>query len=133
MLVIFSGWEGLTVTSDRDSFGEVWQQVVAELNDASAGGDDEPLTRQQKAWLSLVQPLTLAEGFALLTVPIWVRMWRDLGAERAARVLDSFGWGAIVDRTMEVYESALLGWKASSPRRGRGGIRAFAMAKPSCW
>ncbi|MGV7813143.1 histidine kinase, partial [Mycobacterium kansasii] len=22
----------------------------------------------------------------LLTVPIWVRMWRDLGAERAARV-----------------------------------------------
>ena len=69
MLVIFSGWEGLTVTSDRDSFGEVWQQVVAELNDDSAGGDHEPLTRQQKAWLSLVQPLTLAEGFALLTVP----------------------------------------------------------------
>lgn len=44
------------------------------------------------------------------------------GAERAARVLDSFGWGAIVDRTMEVYESALLGWKASSPRRGRAGL-----------
>lgn len=57
------------MTSDRDSFGEVWQQVVAELNDDSAGGDHEPLTRQQKAWLSLVQPLTLAEGFALLTVP----------------------------------------------------------------
>ena len=68
-MVIFSGWEGLTVTSDRDSFGEVWQQVVAELNNDSAGGDHEPLTRQQKAWLSLVQPLTLAEGFALLTVP----------------------------------------------------------------
>ncbi len=29
--------------------------------------------------------LTLV-GVALLTVPIWVRMWRDLGAERAARV-----------------------------------------------
>ncbi|MGW0038106.1 chromosomal replication initiator protein DnaA [Gordonia sp. NPDC003376] len=57
------------MTSDRDSFGEVWQRVVAELNDDSAQGDHEPLTRQQKAWLSLVQPLTLAEGFALLTVP----------------------------------------------------------------
>ncbi|MFT4042444.1 MAG: chromosomal replication initiator protein DnaA [Gordonia sp. (in: high G+C Gram-positive bacteria)] len=57
------------MTSDRDSFGEVWQQVVAELNDDAAAREHEPLTRQQKAWLSLVQPLTLAEGFALLTVP----------------------------------------------------------------
>ncbi len=56
------------VTSDRDSFSEVWQQVVAELNSDSAIGHD-PLTRQQKAWLSLVQPLTLVEGFALLAVP----------------------------------------------------------------
>lgn len=57
------------MTSDRDSFGEVWQQVVDELNDDAAARDHEPLTRQQKAWLSLVHPLTLAEGFALLTVP----------------------------------------------------------------
>ncbi|MGV9792601.1 chromosomal replication initiator protein DnaA [Gordonia sp. NPDC003422] len=58
------------MTSDRDTFGEVWQQVVAELNDDDAAAPDhEPLTRQQKAWLSLVRPLTLAEGFALLTVP----------------------------------------------------------------
>ncbi|GAC66766.1 chromosomal replication initiator protein DnaA [Gordonia soli] len=57
------------MTSDRASFGEVWNQVVAELNDDAAAVDHEPLTRQQKAWLSLVQPLTLAEGFALLTVP----------------------------------------------------------------
>ena len=56
------------MTSDRDSFSEVWQQVVAELNSDSAIGHD-PLTRQQKAWLSLVQPLTLVEGFALLAVP----------------------------------------------------------------
>ncbi|RPA64727.1 chromosomal replication initiator protein DnaA [Gordonia oryzae] len=55
------------MTSDRDSFGEVWKQVVAELNDDAA--HHEPLSRQQKAWLSLVQPLTLAEGFALLAVP----------------------------------------------------------------
>ncbi|WP_435083989.1 chromosomal replication initiator protein DnaA [Gordonia hongkongensis] len=57
------------MTSDRDTFGEVWQQVVAELNDDEAARDHEPLTRQQKAWLSLVRPLTLTEGFALLTVP----------------------------------------------------------------
>ncbi|MFW0783719.1 chromosomal replication initiator protein DnaA [Gordonia sp. CPCC 206044] len=57
------------MTSDRDSFGEVWQNVVTELNNDAAAHDHEPLTRQQKAWLSLVQPLTLAEGFALLTVP----------------------------------------------------------------
>ncbi|MBD0862844.1 chromosomal replication initiator protein DnaA [Gordonia sp. zg691] len=57
------------MTSDRDTFGEVWKQVVGELNDDEAARDHEPLTRQQKAWLSLVRPLTLTEGFALLTVP----------------------------------------------------------------
>ena len=41
------------------------------------------------------------------------------GAERAARVLDSFGWGAIVDRTMDVYESALLGRTVSDPPRSK--------------
>ncbi|SIR99214.1 chromosomal replication initiator protein DnaA [Williamsia sterculiae] len=56
------------MSGDRDSFGEVWGRVVTELNDDTAGAH-EPLSRQQKAWLSLVQPLTLAEGFALLTVP----------------------------------------------------------------
>lgn len=45
------------------------------------------------------------------------------GAERAARVLDSFGWGAIVDRTTEVYESALLGWRAGKARHGGAGFR----------
>ena len=44
------------------------------------------------------------------------------GVERAARVLDSFGWGAIVDRTMDVYESALLGGQADGPRRGRAAL-----------
>ena len=45
------------------------------------------------------------------------------GAERAARVLDSFGWGAIVDRTTDVYESALLGWRAAKARHGGAGFR----------
>lgn len=57
------------MTSDRDTFGEVWQRVVAELNSDTGTGETPPLSRQQKAWLSLVRPLTLAEGFALLTVP----------------------------------------------------------------
>lgn len=39
-------------------------------------------------------------------------------AERAARVLDSFGWGAIVERTMDVYENALLGWRQGRARHG---------------
>ena len=58
----------------------VWRSVVSELNgDAGLGGDaatehpvavlDPPLTPQQRAWLKLVQPLTIAEGFALLSVP----------------------------------------------------------------
>ncbi|AZO80992.1 hypothetical protein B5U98_05230 [Bosea sp. Tri-39] len=46
------------------------------------------------------------------------------GAERAARVLDSFGWGAIVERTMDVYESALLGWRPGGVRHGGTGLRA---------
>lgn len=37
-------------------------------------------------------------------------------AERAARVLDSFGWGAIVERTLDVYENALLGWRQGRAR-----------------
>ncbi|MFT4125107.1 MAG: chromosomal replication initiator protein DnaA [Gordonia sp. (in: high G+C Gram-positive bacteria)] len=57
------------MTSDRESFGEVWKQVVATLKDDASASGHEPLTRQQKAWLSLVEPLTLTEGFALLAVP----------------------------------------------------------------
>lgn len=63
-------------------FASVWRAVVSELNgDGALHGDsttssshpvsllDPPLTPQQRAWLKLVQPLTIAEGFALLSVP----------------------------------------------------------------
>jgi len=59
------------------SFATVWNAVVSELNgeistDASVT-NGEPyvpaLTPQQRAWLNLVQPLTIVEGFALLSVP----------------------------------------------------------------
>ena len=60
------------------SFATVWNAVVSELNgelstdDGLAGNGEpygSPLTPQQRAWLNLVQPLTIAEGFALLSVP----------------------------------------------------------------
>jgi chromosomal replication initiator protein len=65
------------LTDDPDPpFVSVWNTVVAELNgdvDPSApvnGDADLPsLTPQQRAWLKLVKPLVITEGFALLSVP----------------------------------------------------------------
>jgi chromosomal replication initiator protein len=59
------------------SFATVWSAVVSELNGELAtdgaplngGPYVAPLTPQQRAWLNLVQPLTIVEGFALLSVP----------------------------------------------------------------
>jgi chromosomal replication initiator protein len=59
------------------SFATVWSAVVSELNGelatdgAALNGEPyvPPLTPQQRAWLNLVQPLTIVEGFALLSVP----------------------------------------------------------------
>jgi len=59
------------------SFATVWSAVISELNsephrDGVATNSEPctpPLTPQQKAWLNLVQPLTIVEGFALLSVP----------------------------------------------------------------
>jgi chromosomal replication initiator protein len=58
------------------SFATLWADVVAELNGESDSGvasptDNllRPLTPQQRAWLKLVKPLTIVEGFALLSVP----------------------------------------------------------------
>ena len=67
-----------SLTADPDApFAAVWNTVVAELNGdlpdgpqpANGGSIDPPLTPQQRAWLTLVKPLTIAEGFALLSVP----------------------------------------------------------------
>jgi chromosomal replication initiator protein len=65
------------LTADPDPpFVAVWNNVVAELNgDTDTGGilnGDSTLptlTPQQRAWLKLVQPLVITEGFALLSVP----------------------------------------------------------------
>ncbi|MDT5330583.1 MAG: chromosomal replication initiator protein [Mycobacterium sp.] len=65
------------MTADPDPpFVAIWNNVVAELNgDGDTGealnGDYTVtvLTPQQRAWLKLVQPLVITEGFALLSVP----------------------------------------------------------------
>lgn len=67
----------LSLSDDPGSdFASVWSSVVSELNgeaSVTAGTNttllDPPLTPQQRAWLKLVRPLTIAEGFALLSVP----------------------------------------------------------------
>ncbi len=81
------GTNGCTSTSDQgdasltddpgSGFSTVWNAVVSELNgdpntDGMAANGTTltaPLTPQQRAWLNLVQPLTIVEGFALLSVP----------------------------------------------------------------
>lgn len=62
------------MTADPDPpFVAVWNTVVAELNgNPGTGADDFAgpiLTPQQRAWLKLVKPLVITEGFALLSVP----------------------------------------------------------------
>ncbi|HEX3286003.1 MAG TPA: chromosomal replication initiator protein DnaA [Mycobacterium sp.] len=65
------------MTADPDPpFVAVWNTVLAELNGDGHGteplnGDPPPpsLTPQQRAWLKLVKPLVITEGFALLSVP----------------------------------------------------------------
>ncbi len=67
----------MSLTADPDPpFVAIWNNVVAELNGGADTGDAlngestvTVLTPQQRAWLKLVQPLVITEGFALLSVP----------------------------------------------------------------
>ena len=64
----------MSLTDDPGSaFPLMWTDVVAELNgNAATNGQPDArhsLTAQQRAWLNLVKPLTITEGFALLAVP----------------------------------------------------------------
>ncbi|MFE3290706.1 chromosomal replication initiator protein DnaA [Rhodococcus sp. NPDC059234] len=54
------------MNEESNTLAEVWVDVLAELTAAESG---PPLTKAQKAMLALVRPLTLAQGFALLSVP----------------------------------------------------------------
>lgn len=59
----------MSLTTDPDPpFVAIWNNVVTELNGAGGTGNGS-LTPQQRAWLKLVRPLVITEGFALLSVP----------------------------------------------------------------
>lgn len=59
----------MSLTTDPDPpFVAIWNTVVTELNGAGGPGNGS-LTPQQRAWLKLVRPLVITEGFALLSVP----------------------------------------------------------------
>ena len=48
----------------------VWSAVLDKLTDPALASDDNPLlTRQQQAWLRLVQPIAVVNGFAMLAAP----------------------------------------------------------------
>ncbi|MGB6051705.1 MAG: chromosomal replication initiation protein DnaA, partial [Rhodococcus sp. (in: high G+C Gram-positive bacteria)] len=55
------------MNDDPGALARVWPEVVTELTSDRHSG--QPLTKGQKAWLALVEPLTLTQGFALLAVP----------------------------------------------------------------
>ncbi|MEU5841080.1 chromosomal replication initiator protein DnaA [Rhodococcus sp. NPDC047139] len=52
------------MSDEPNALADVWADVVSELTI-----DGGVLTKSQKAWLALVKPITLAQGFALLSVP----------------------------------------------------------------
>jgi chromosomal replication initiator protein len=56
------------MTDPDPPFVALWDTVVAELN-GQDGATNGSLTAQQRAWLKLVRPLVITEGFALLSVP----------------------------------------------------------------
>ncbi len=57
----------MTVSPD---LAQVWDVVLDKLTDPAWADDDNPvLTRQQQAWLRLVQPIAVVNGFAMLAAP----------------------------------------------------------------
>ncbi|SDE55483.1 chromosomal replication initiator protein DnaA [Rhodococcus tukisamuensis] len=54
------------MNEEAHTLEQVWVEVLAEL---TADDSHTPLSRAQKAMLALVRPLTLTQGFALLSVP----------------------------------------------------------------
>ncbi|WP_040839425.1 chromosomal replication initiator protein DnaA [Nocardia brevicatena] len=54
---------------EQNVLAAIWPEVVAELTTGSPDGAIAPVSRAQQAWLKLVKPLTVAQGFALLSVP----------------------------------------------------------------
>ncbi|MGI6795908.1 chromosomal replication initiator protein DnaA [Gordonia sihwensis] len=93
------------MAGDRESFSDIWNAVVADLSANTGPAEVEPLTRQQRAWLSLVQPLTMIEGFALLAVPnTLVQEQIERNLRDAVRLTLSRHLGQSVDIAVRVAE-----------------------------
>ncbi|WP_411156157.1 chromosomal replication initiator protein DnaA [Nocardia cyriacigeorgica] len=60
---------GHCMDDEQNVLATVWPEVVAELTTGSPDGAIPSVSRAQQAWLKLVKPLTVAQGFALLSVP----------------------------------------------------------------
>lgn len=54
---------------EQNVLATVWPEVVAELTTGSPDGAIGAVSRAQQAWLKLVKPLMVVQGFALLSVP----------------------------------------------------------------
>ena len=59
------------MTDQQQSLAEAWQAIKAELLDQSERSDSSvpTFTHQQRAFLGLVQPIVLVEGYAVLATP----------------------------------------------------------------
>jgi len=59
------------VTDQQQSLAEAWQAIKAELLDQSERSDSSipTFTHQQRAFLGLVQPIVLVDGYAVLATP----------------------------------------------------------------
>ena len=57
------------VDDDPRVLARVWPDVVHELTHSGPDGIAATVTNAQKAWLALVRPLSVTQGFALLSVP----------------------------------------------------------------
>ncbi|GAB4582169.1 hypothetical protein Ntsu_00010 [Nocardia sp. IFM 10818] len=53
---------------EQNVLTSVWPEVVAELAGGSADGEIQPVSKAHMAWLRMIEPITLAQGFALLSV-----------------------------------------------------------------
>ncbi|MGW4530363.1 chromosomal replication initiator protein DnaA [Nocardia sp. NPDC004340] len=100
----------------------VWPEVIAELASGSADGEIQPVSKAHKAWLNTIEPITFAQGFALLSVPgtmAQVTVERDLRElilrSLARRGLQVEGLGVRI----RAQQNPPAGRSANAPRHAR--------------
>ncbi|WP_405487421.1 chromosomal replication initiator protein DnaA [Nocardia sp. NBC_00511] len=100
----------------------VWPEVIAELAGGSADGEIQPVSKAHKAWLNTIEPITFAQGFALLSVPgtmAQVTVERDLRElilrSLARRGLQVEGLGVRI----RAQQNPPAGRSANTPRHAR--------------